>query len=196
MFTAMADGVDGFIDDFDAVIAAARVGEAWAIAVLFQDLQPRLRRFVAARAAHLVDDITGEVWEAIARGIGAFEGDEIGLRAWVFTIARRRIIEHRRRHTRRKTDVAGDEVFEHLVADERPDEQVLAQLSALDAVALIGTLLTDEQAEVVLLRVVGGLDVASVAEIVGRTDNWVRVTQHRALRKLADRLAKKIGVMG
>jgi hypothetical protein len=38
-----------------------------------------------------------------------------------------------------------------------------------------------------LLRVVGGLDVAHVAAVMGRTANWVRVMQHRALRRLASR---------
>jgi RNA polymerase sigma-70 factor (ECF subfamily) len=49
--------------------------------------------------------------------------------------------------------------------------------------SLIGSL-TAEQAEVVLLRVVAGLDAAEVAQIMGHSTGWVRVTQHRALRRL------------
>ncbi|MEZ5273013.1 MAG: sigma factor-like helix-turn-helix DNA-binding protein [Ilumatobacteraceae bacterium] len=50
-----------------------------------------------------------------------------------------------------------------------PADHAIDRWSAADAVALVAEHLPPEQAEVVLLRVVGGLDVASVAEIVGRT---------------------------
>jgi RNA polymerase sigma-70 factor (ECF subfamily) len=45
-----------------------------------------------------------------------------------------------------------------------------------------------DQAEVVLLRVVAGLDVAQVATITGKRPDTVRVVAHRALRRLARRL--------
>ena len=45
-----------------------------------------------------------------------------------------------------------------------------------------------DQAEMVMLRVVAGLDVAQVATIVGRLPGTVRVTVHRALKKLAQEL--------
>jgi len=58
------------------------------------------------------------------------------------------------------------------------------------AIALISELPT-EQAEVVLLRVVAGLDVPAVAAIVGRRSATVRVQSHRGLRRLADILAER-----
>ena len=45
------------------------------------------------------------------------------------------------------------------------------------------------QAEVVLLRVLGGFSAEEVAEITGRSPGSVRVIQHRALRRLARDLA-------
>jgi DNA-directed RNA polymerase specialized sigma24 family protein len=45
------------------------------------------------------------------------------------------------------------------------------------------------------LRVLADLGVDEVAAIMGRTANWVRVTQHRALRRLASRLGPKLDVM-
>ena len=43
----------------------------------------------------------------------------------------------------------------------------------------------DAQADIVLLRVVAGLDVATVAEVTGKRPGAVRVAQHRALKRLA-----------
>ena len=45
------------------------------------------------------------------------------------------------------------------------------------------------QAEVVLLRVVAGLPVSEVADVLGRTPGAVRVAAHRGLRALADLVA-------
>ncbi len=72
---------------------------------------------------------------------------------------------------------------------------MVERLSGQAAADLIVALLPVDQAEVVLLRVLGDLDVETVAEILGKSPNWVRVTQHRALRRLADRMGSKLDVM-
>ena len=56
------------------------------------------------------------------------------------------------------------------------------------ALALIGSLKAD-QAEIVALRVIAGLDVAAVAKVTGKSPGAVRVTAHRGLRELARRTA-------
>lgn len=191
----MADdgGVSG-AGEFEAVLAAAQEGQEWAVTVLFRDLQPRLLRFLRAQEPRVADDVAAEVWLAVASGIGGFSGDEPGFRAWVFTIARRRLIDHARRAVRRRTDVSESGVFERLEASDAPEKEAIDNLGAQDAVTLVFELLPHDQAEVVLLRVLGDLDADQVAEIMGRSANWVRVTQHRALRRLADRLGPKAGV--
>ena len=173
--------------DFGAVLEGARAGEQWAVAILFEDLQPRLLRYLRSRGREVAEDIAGDVWEAIARGIGEFQGDDSDFRGWAFTIARRRLIDHDRRTGRRKTDPAEDEVFAALPASETTDGEAIDRLSAQEAIAIITASLSADQAEVVLLRVVAGLDTSLVAEVMDRSETWVRVTQHRAMKRLADR---------
>jgi RNA polymerase sigma-70 factor (ECF subfamily) len=48
--------------------------------------------------------------------------------------------------------------------------------------------LSPDQADVVLMRVVGGLDVDQVARVLGKEPGAVRSLQHRALRRLARQL--------
>ena len=57
-----------------------------------------------------------------------------------------------------------------------------------DALRLVATLPAD-QAELVALRVIAGLDVAAVASITGRSAGSVRVAVHRALKTLSTRIA-------
>lgn len=186
----------GLSDDFPAVLAAARRGDEQAIRNVFADLQPRLLRFLRASEPRFADDLASETWLAIARNLHSFAGDHHQFLAWAFTIARRRLADHRRAASRRPADPVDDEHLDRLPSGLDPERDAVAQLSAEEAARLITRLLPADQAEVVLLRVIADLDVADVAGIVGRSENWVRVTQHRAVRRLADRLGTKIGVTG
>jgi RNA polymerase sigma-70 factor (ECF subfamily) len=49
---------------------------------------------------------------------------------------------------------------------------------------------------VIALRVIGGLDVARVAEVTGRRPGTVRVLAHRGLRRLAAELAPAAELAG
>ena len=64
----------------------------------------------------------------------------------------------------------------------------LDNLSTEEALALIATL-PAQQAEVIVLRVIAGLDVAQVARITGKRPGAVRAAAHRGLRVLAVRLS-------
>jgi len=71
-------------------------------------------------------------------------------------------------------------------------ELALEAISTRSVMVLIKSL-PREHAEIIMLRVVAGLEAADVARIVGKTPGAVRVTAHRALRRLAD-LAERAGV--
>lgn len=178
---------------FRDVLRAAKLREEWAIEQLFVDLQPRLLRFLKSLEPGAADDLAGDVWLAMARGINAFEGDLAGFRAWVFTIARRRAADHRRSAGRRPATPTDGEFFNSLRDSSDTATEVIERLSGQEAVELITNSLPDEHAELLLLRVLGELDVVQVAEILGRSPNWVRVTQHRALRRLAAVLDNAVG---
>ena len=68
-----------------------------------------------------------------------------------------------------------------------PASEVLERLGAQGAVDALVEQLSPDQAEAVLLRVVGGLSVAETARIMQRPAGAVRVLCHRALRQLATR---------
>ena len=178
----------------DALLQAAKRGDGPSVAVLFRDLHPRINRYLRAQEPYVADEIEGDVWEAIARGLGDFSGSLDDLTAWAFTIARRRVIDQRRMRARRRTDVTDPDTLQAFLTPDAPDVEAIDRLSAQDAIGLITSALSEEQAEVVLLRVLGGFDAATVGDILGRTENWVWVTQHRALRKLAAKLGSKIDV--
>jgi RNA polymerase sigma-70 factor, ECF subfamily len=174
-------------EGFDAVLDAAASGDEQAFAILWRDLQPALLRYLRVVAQAASEDLASETWLEVARGLGRFEGNETGFRSWVFTVARHRMLDWRRREARHPTTpMPPDEVPERPGPGDAADT-VLEAISTRAALALIAELPHD-QAEVVTLRVVAGLDVAQVAGIVGKRPGAVRVLAHRGLRRLAERL--------
>jgi RNA polymerase sigma-70 factor (ECF subfamily) len=64
------------------------------------------------------------------------------------------------------------------------EDQVVEMDTTARALALVATL-PAAQAEMVMLRVVAGLEVGDVAMLVGKKPGAVRVAVHRALQTLA-----------
>ena len=176
-------------ESFEAVLAAAKRGDDGAVAKLYRDLHPRLVRYLKARAPGAAEDIEGDIWLAVAEGISGFAGGEKAFRTWVFLIARRRLADVRRTSARRSA-IAVPAADSDGTDRDGPEAVVLDRMSARDAAALVTATLSDDQAEVILLRVLADLDVAEVAELVGKRPEAVRVLQHRALRHLQSTLLK------
>jgi RNA polymerase sigma-70 factor (ECF subfamily) len=172
---------------FQGALAAARLGEEWAVALLWQDLHPRILRYLRVAVGDSdAEDLTSDVWLEVARGLGRFDGNASAFRAWVFTIARRRVIDVGRRGQRRRTDPMSPQQIDRGGGDAPGELEARLELDA--ALRRVARLPRD-QAEVVALRVLAGLSAEQVAEIVGKRAGAVRVLQHRGLRRLANNLA-------
>jgi RNA polymerase sigma factor (sigma-70 family) len=182
-------------DQFQDILTAAQDGGEWAVAILYRWLHPAVVGYFRARSGDDADDLASETWMAVARALPTFSGDEPAFRSWVFTIAHRRLVDHhrataRRPRTRSLTPVEGDgpDGPVELPGGDDPAGEVMAALAGNEAVRRVIALLPRDQADIVLLRVVAGLPVEDVAAITGRRPGTVRVLQHRALRRLAERL--------
>lgn len=167
--------------DFDTVLAGARAGESWAFDELFHGWNARLTGFVRARGVEDVQAVVNDVFMNAFRALGSFEGDDDAFRAWLFRIARNRVIDEVRREGRRpqttelrpEAEPMGGDV--QADADRRfSDERVLELLAHL----------TDEQSEVLTLRFVADLTIDQIASATGRRRGAVKQLQRRALRRL------------
>lgn len=172
-------------DRFDDVLVAARDGTDWALVRLYRDLYPRVLRYAAAVEPTDAEDIAGDTWLDVVRGLERFRGDERAFRAWAFTIARRRVLDVRRRRARRRTEPTDPTDLAQIGGLGDVEHEALTAIGTSRAVELITSTLTPDQADVVLLRLLGDLRAADVAEILGKRPEAVRVLQHRALRRLA-----------
>ena len=171
-------------EDFAAVLAAAQGGSEDAFAVLWRDANPGLLRYLRVVASEHAEDVAAETWVQVVRGLSRFAGDEAAWRAWLFTTARRRLLDQARVRRRHPT-----EPLDEITAADVP-RTVDAEQLAMDNIATEGAMallsrLPEQQAEVILLRVVAGLDTEVVADMLGRSPGAVRVAAHRGLKRLA-----------
>lgn len=183
--------MQGGVADFAPTLGAARSGEEWALGALWRAHQRPLLAWLGTLVGGAADDVASETWIDVARGLHGFSGDEAAFRTWVFTIARRRAVDHLR-HLGRRPESAFPP--EHLV--DRPATTDVAEQAessvALQRLLTVVDQLSSDQREVILLCVLGGLRPAQVAPVLGKTEGAVRVLQHRALRRLAELLPSPV----
>lgn len=180
------------IDPFQAVLTAARDGDGQAFGMLYETLNRRLHAFARVRGAADPEGLVNDVFLQVFTGLPSFRGNEAQFKAWVFRIARNKLIDESRRRRRRPVEVAedrtaaaaliGPEDVEGEVEDRLGTESVLAQLE----------LLTDEQRDVVLLRIVSDLTIDTIAEILGKRPGAVKALQRRAFLTIARNLSSEV----
>ena len=176
---------------FGVTLASAQGGDETAFACLFRDIQPTLLRYLHVITPE-AEDVAGDTWLQVVKGLPRFRGGEEAFRAWLFTIARHRAVDAGRSRSRRPdVPLTLAALAEQPLAPDAA-ELALEAISTRSVMVLIKSL-PREHAEIIMLRVVAGLEAADVARIVGKTPGAVRVTAHRALRRLAD-LAERAGV--
>lgn len=174
---------------FSTSLALARGGDEAAFARLYRMVQPGLLRYLRGMALDAAEDVAAEAWLEVVRGLERFSGDRQGFTAWVFTIARRKAIDRSRYEGRRLTSALPDD---DAVGPTEPDvAEHVEQAEATEAALALVRTLPPDQAEVILLRVVAGLDIAQVAEMMGRSNGAVRVLTHRGLQRLGAMLAAR-----
>jgi RNA polymerase sigma-70 factor (ECF subfamily) len=174
-------------NEFDEALARARSGDEAGFLLLWDELQPRLLRYLQVLSCDDVDDVAGETWLQAIRDLHTFKkGGADEFRAWLFTIGRHRAIDAARSRNRFRDKVlAGESVPQQLASGNPVEEEVLHGLSTRRAVALVAGLSRD-QAEVVALRVIAGLDTDAVARILRKSPGAVRIALHRGLRALSE----------
>jgi RNA polymerase sigma-70 factor (ECF subfamily) len=174
---------------FAELLVAAQDGDEEAFTRLYLDGNSALLRYLRVIALEAAEDVAADTWVHVLRGLPRFRGDEAAWRAWLFTTARRRTVDQARRRSRKPASP-----IDYVPASDLPTagdaaDIALEHLSTRAAIALLADL-PPLQAEVILLRVVAGLDTDAVAKLVGRSPGAVRVAAHRGLRRLAENLAK------
>jgi len=136
---------------------------------------------------HAADDVLQETFVRLARVARNLAGVE-NLSAYVFTVARREAARHAGRQAREARHRVSP-TAEDLFLEARYDE-VAARESA-EAVAAVLRRLSDEQREVVELKVYGGLTFREIAEVTGVPLPTAATRYRAALERLKEWFARQ-----
>jgi len=174
----LAPGFDEF-----AAVEAAKEGDQGALSALYEHYFPRVYRYVAARLINREDaeDVTTEVFLRIIDNINGFTWRGLPFGAWVFRIARNEVVSHVRKQKVRGMPALLDESIPDASEDHTRVVEVEFTMIEVRAAA---SRLPEAQRQVIALRFGAGLSVAETASALKKTENNVKVLQHKAIAKL------------
>ena len=131
---------------------------------------------------HSAEEITQEAFYRAFSKTASFrnESDEV---TWLCAIAKNCFVDETRRRNKTTAipeDLASDgKSIEQLVTDRDSSFRIHAALHTMD----------EPYREVFELRIFGELSFSQIGTIFGKTENWARVTYHRARLKLQEKMA-------
>jgi RNA polymerase sigma-70 factor (ECF subfamily) len=172
-----------------SLVRAAQDGDEESFGRIFDELHLPVYRYLAARLETSVDaeDLTAETFVAAFENIGRFRWQGPPFEAWVFKIARSKLVDHHRRVQRQPTSRIDGAVEARLASSGDPARLALWDEEKAQLLAHVRKLSPNQQ-EVIALRFFAGLSVSEVAHIMGRTDTSVRQLQFRAVNTLRRRM--------
>lgn len=162
------------------LIMAAKAGDREAFRVLYELLAPKVFRFIRPRARTREDalDVLQETFIDLWKGLSTFsyQGDA-SLDAFLYTIASRKLARLFRWWKPTVSLESLDDVFVAPGMNEHEEGTVLAIAHALRS-------LRAADREILVLRHMEGRSFSDIAELLGQSENTLKVRHHRALGRL------------
>lgn len=157
--------------------------DATGFAEVYDAYIEKIYAFVYYRVQHreIAEDLTSTTFLKALDKYSTFRGGNV--RAWLYRIARNTVTDHYRTHR----PPAELEAAQDLPSTSNPAHEAEARMQLERARAELDKL-SDEQRDIVLMRVWDGLTHAEIAEILGKSEASVKMQFSRSLRQLQSSL--------
>ena len=180
-------------DELATLVAGAQAGSVPAFEHIYRLLAPAVASYLRWNGVSDVESTTNEVMAQVHRSLGRFSGDGAAFRSFVFTIAHHRMVDERRR-ARRRPEITDGEVSEEAQVGDA-EEDALSRIGDAELRRHL-EVLSPDQREVLLMRIVADLSLEEVAKAMGKRVGAVKSLQHRALATLRRHLEGQGGGHG
>lgn len=172
----------------ERVVAQARAGDQSAIEHLYRSHVDQVYRYLLVRLGSVAaaEDVTGQVFLAMVRGLPRYKDQGRPFVAWLYGIAQKQVSYYRRTESRAES-VDLDQV-QDILADTAGPEASAAERERRATLAAAIRRLPESQSDVVLLRYVLGLTLAETAAVLGKSEGAVKQLALRGLSGLRDLL--------
>lgn len=179
------------VNDEAALLERAKAYDSAALGLLYDRYSGRIYNYIYHRIgeSHLAEDLTGQVFLRMLEAIQNQRAWQTSFSGWLYRIAHNIIIDHYRRRGRAQQTSLED--TPDLPAQQGdPMEAVAEHLSQEQLRAAIKRL-TAEQAQVIVLRFLEGLNIAEVSKIMQKSEGAIKALQYRAVTSLREILEEE-----
>ena len=171
--------------DEPALVQRAQRGDAEAIAALFRRHAPGIFRYFIFRVSDraTAQDLTSEVFQQMLEGLPGYVARGVPFAAWLFRIARSKLMDHfRKSRFEVGLDAAERSVEEGDTLGRLIQDEELSHLKFL-----IKGLHANEQ-DLIKLRYVADLSFAEMGELLGKREDSVRKSVNRLMARLRSQM--------
>ncbi|MBO1268127.1 RNA polymerase sigma factor [Arthrobacter cavernae] len=173
----------------DDALRALRGRDAELFSAVYQAYAGQVLGYLTAKGVTDPEAVTQDVFLAVLPRIDSITGGVHGLRTFVFSVAHARMVDDHRRQSR-APEQCEFEPERDTRESSSAEAEAMDRLAPGEVMALLD-ILGEDQREVLTLRIVAGLTVEQVADIMGKTAGAVKQLQRRALITLREQSAVK-----
>ncbi len=161
-----------------------KAGDALAFGTLYDRYIEKIYRFVYYKTfvKETAEDITSDVFHKAFQKINSFDETRGTFSAWIYRIARNAVIDYYR--TAKKT-VPIEDIFE--LGERDRTEETHDALLALSKVQDFMKTMSPRQREIITLRLWEERSYREIAEIIGGSEDSVKMAFSRAIRDLREK---------
>ena len=174
--------------DKTKLVARAKVGDPAALAEVYARYQPAIYRHIFYTVGDVAraEDLTGDVFVHLVETIDRIPRQGDRLLAWLYSIARDRV-SHLHQRAQRNLPIPSEE---QATMDKTDSDRAARQRVPSQQIVAAVARLTDDQYQVILLKVIEGLNNETVAWTLGKPISAIQPLQQEALVALAQALAQ------
>ncbi|MBO1003958.1 RNA polymerase sigma factor [Pseudogracilibacillus auburnensis] len=157
---------------------------------LYEEIQPKIYAFFYVKTFNsaAAEDLTHDVFYEALKSFSSFSGKS-SIQTWLFSIAQNLLKKFYRSNKYKRnlenmlleSDVKHPDTPEDIYITKEKNWNLAFQINQLDAL----------QKEIVTLRVYGELSFKEIGELLDKSENFTRVTFHRAKLKLQKEMRVK-----
>jgi len=171
------------VQDEESLVRRAKERDEAALTQLYEGNFDKIYRYIVLKIGDRTEaeDMTQQVFLKAFKSISGYQSKGSPFSSWLFRIAHNQIVDYWRKKSKRPTVPLEETLIGSSHSNQSSDVERKMEIEQLVA-ATRG--LTEMQREVISLRFAGGLPVAQVARIMGKSEGAIKALQHSAVVSL------------
>jgi RNA polymerase sigma-70 factor (ECF subfamily) len=178
--------------DDESLVAGLKERDNLAVQYAVETFAPRLYRYAVYQLGEhtAAEDVASETITRMLEKIDQYRHTGAPFQSWLFSIARNLIRDSYRRRKGAEVISLDASMQSAEIQDLGSTDRGIDSLPDKDALSRIMAGLTEEQRQILILRIVEGWQPQEIANLLGRSIDSVKSLQYRALQAMKKQLQK------